>query len=95
MTNMALFAEQQVRADLAQLLLAAVEASEYQPVRKGAQRVMTLAKEHYQYDGELSLDPESRRILTELRKPAPAFLLPFHQNEDLMLLMSDLNVLSG
>ncbi|MFT3867783.1 MAG: energy transducer TonB [Nibricoccus sp.] len=58
----------------AKAVVAMVEASEYQPARKGALRVMSMAKEHYQFDGELSLDPESRRVLAELRKPAPSIL---------------------
>lgn len=58
----------------AKAVVAMVEASEYQPARKGSQRVMSMAREHYQFDGELSLDPESRRVLAELRKPTPAIL---------------------
>lgn len=58
----------------AKAVVAMVEASEYQPARKGTQRVMSMAKEHYQFDGELSLDPEARRVLAELRKPMSSIL---------------------
>jgi len=42
------------------------------PGKKGTHRVMSPTSEHFQFDGEASLDPEARRILAELRKPAPA-----------------------
>jgi len=56
----------------AKAAIAMVEASEYSPGKKGTHRVMSPASEHFQFDGELSLDPESRRIVAELRKPHPA-----------------------
>jgi TonB family protein len=53
-------------------VIAMVEASEYAPGIKGTHRVMSPTSEHFQFDGESSLDPEARRVLAELRKPAPA-----------------------
>ena len=61
-------------ATLAKAAIAMVEASEYTPGRKGAQRVMSPTTEHFQFDGEKSLNPEARRVLAELRKPTPAIL---------------------
>ncbi|MFT3782787.1 MAG: energy transducer TonB [Nibricoccus sp.] len=58
----------------ARAAVAMVEASEYTPGKRGAYRVMSPANEHFQFDGELSLDPESRRILAELRKPNSTIL---------------------
>jgi TonB family protein len=58
----------------AKAAVAMVEASEYNPAKKGSHRVMSPANEHFQFDGEQSLDAESRRILTELRKARPAIL---------------------
>jgi TonB family protein len=55
-------------------IIAMVEASEYSPGTKGSHRVMSPISEHFQFDGENSLDPESRRVLAELRKPKPAIL---------------------
>jgi TonB family protein len=51
-----------------------VEASEYSPGVKGSRRVMSQASEHFQFDGENSLDTNSRRVLAELRKPHPSIL---------------------
>lgn len=58
----------------ARAAVAMVEASEYNPAKKGAHRVMGPASEHFQYDGEQSLDPEARRVLAELKKTRPAIL---------------------
>jgi TonB family protein len=58
----------------AKAAVAMVEASEYNPGKKGSHRAMSLATEHFQFDGELSLDPDSRRVLAELRKPHPAII---------------------
>jgi len=55
-------------------VVAMVEATEYIPGKKGSRRVMSPATEHFQYNGEASLDPESRRVLAELRKLKPAIL---------------------
>jgi TonB family protein len=55
-------------------VIAMVEASEYSPGRKGARRVMSPTSEHFQFDGEASLNPDARRVLGELRKPSPAIL---------------------
>jgi TonB family protein len=55
-------------------VIAMVEATEYNPGKKGAYRTMSPASEHYQYDGEASLDPEARRVLAELRKSQPSIL---------------------
>jgi TonB family protein len=55
-------------------VVAMIEATEYNPGKKGTHRVMSPASEHFQYNGEASLDPESRRVLAELRKPQPAIL---------------------
>lgn len=57
---------------LAKAAIAMVEASEYSPGKKGSHRVMSPTSEHFQYDGENSLDAESRRVLAELRKAKPA-----------------------
>jgi len=59
-------------AALAKAAIAMVEASEYSPGKKGTQRVMSPSTEHFQFDGEKSLDPEARRVLAELRKSNPA-----------------------
>ena len=56
----------------ARAVVALVEASEYSPGRKGSHRVMSPSTEHFQFDGEASLDAEARRVLSELRKPSPA-----------------------
>lgn len=55
-------------------VVAMVEATEYNPGRRGAFRVMSPASEHFQFDGEASLDPEARRVLAELRKPQPSII---------------------
>lgn len=55
-------------------VVAMVEASAYSPGRKGKAAVMSSSKEHYEFAGEESLDPEARRVLTELRKQKPAIL---------------------
>ena len=60
--------------NFAKAVIAMVEASEYFPGKRGAYRSMSAANEHFQFDGELSLDPEARRVLAELRKPAPAIV---------------------
>ncbi|MBK9989306.1 MAG: energy transducer TonB [Verrucomicrobia bacterium] len=54
--------------------VAMIEATEYNPGTRDTRRVMSPASEHFQYNGEASLDPESRRVLAELRKPKPAIL---------------------
>ena len=58
----------------AKAAIAMVEASAYSPGRKGSRRVMSPTSEHFQYDGEASLDSDARRVLAELRKPSPAIL---------------------
>ena len=58
----------------AKVAVAMVEASEYSPGKKGTHRVMSPTSEHFQFDGENSLDSEARRVLTELRKPKSAIL---------------------
>lgn len=58
----------------ARVAVAMVEASEYNPGRKGSRKVMSPASEHFQFDGEQSLDPDARRVLAELRKPHPEIL---------------------
>lgn len=58
----------------AKAAVAMIEASEYFPGKKGPNRAMFAATEHFQFDGELSLDPELRRVLAELRKPSPAIV---------------------
>ncbi len=66
---------------MAKAAIAMVEASEYIPGKKGTQRVMSPITEHFQFDGEKSLDPEARRILAELRKPKPAILFSAELDE--------------
>jgi len=58
----------------AKAAIAMVEASEYSPGRKGTRCVMSPTSEHFQFDGEASLNPDARRVLGELRKPSPAIL---------------------
>lgn len=55
-------------------VVAMVEASAYSPGRKGKAPVMAPLKEHYEFGGEKSLDPEARRVLGELRAHYPAIL---------------------
>ena len=59
---------------MARAAIAMIEASEYSPGKKGSQRVMSPTSEHFQFDGESSLDPESRRVLAELRNSSFAIL---------------------
>lgn len=54
----------------AMAVVAMVEASAYNPGRKGKEAVLTSTKEHYEFAGESSLDPEAKRILGELRSHA-------------------------
>lgn len=54
----------------AMAVVAMVEASAYNPGRKGKEAVLTPSKEHYEFAGESSLDPEAKRILGELRNHA-------------------------
>jgi len=58
----------------AMAVVAMVEASAYNPGHKGKSTVMSPSKEHYEFAGEESLDPEARRVLAELRKHKPAIL---------------------
>ncbi len=53
-------------------VVAMVEASEFTPGMKGKSRVMSPLKEHYEFPGESSFDPEARRVLAELRKAKPS-----------------------
>jgi len=78
-----LFTTSTVASDkaFAKAAIAMVEASEYSPGKKGTHRVMSPAREHFQFDGENSLDPEARRVLTELRKAKPEILLTTELDE--------------
>lgn len=69
-TGRALFANPAGASDRAFALsvVAMIEASAYSPGRKGKAPVMSPTKEHYEFAGEDSLDPEARRVLAELRK---------------------------
>lgn len=58
----------------AMAVVAMVEASAYNPGRKGNSTVMSPSKEHYEFAGENTLDPEAKRVLAELRKHKPSIL---------------------
>ena len=60
--------------DFARAVIAMVEASEFTPAQKDNRTVMAPAVEHYTFNGEAALDAEARRVLNELRKPAPAIV---------------------
>ncbi len=64
-----LFAAPKASSDpaFAKAIVAMVEASEYEPGRRGKHVVMSPLTEHYQFAGEESLDPEAHRILLALR----------------------------
>lgn len=58
----------------AMAVVAMVEASAYNPARKGKAPIMSPSKEHYEFTGENALDPEAKRILSELRKRTPSII---------------------
>lgn len=55
-------------------LLADIESNEFMPERINGQPQLTLTGERYTFNGEAALDPGERRILAELKKPAPALV---------------------
>ena len=57
----------------AKAAVAMIEANEYTPIKKNRHLVMAPSSKHFEFGGEAMLDPESRRVLAELRKPQPAF----------------------
>lgn len=58
----------------AMAVVAMVEANAYSPGRKGNSTVMSALKEHYEFPGDDSFDPEAKRVLNELRKQKPSIL---------------------
>jgi len=75
-TGRALFANPAGASDtaFAKAVVAMVEASEFIPDKKDRRPVMTPANQRVTFEGEASLDPEARRVLSELRKQKPAIL---------------------
>ena len=55
-------------------LLAEVESNEFMPPRVNGQPQISLSGQRYNFEGEAGLDPSEKRILAELRKPAPAIV---------------------
>ena len=70
-----LFAAPQGSSDpaFAKAIVAMVEASDYEPGKRGKHTVMAPLIEHYQFTGESSLDPEARRVLQALRAGTTGF----------------------
>ena len=70
-----LFAAPQGSSDpaFAKAIVAMVEASDYEPAKRGKHTVMAPMIEHFQFTGETSLDPEARRVLQVLRSGTSGF----------------------
>lgn len=56
----------------AKAAIAMIEANQYTPIKKDRRLSMTQASQRVVFPGEAALDPEAKRILSELRKPTPA-----------------------
>jgi len=56
----------------ARAVVAMIEANEFIPAKKGKRVVMTPSSQRFKFNGEASLDADSRRVLAELRKSQPA-----------------------
>jgi len=56
----------------AKAAVAMIEANEFAPVKKDKRATMALSSQRINFPGEAALDPEAKRILTELRKAQPS-----------------------
>jgi len=56
----------------AKAAVAMIEANEFTPSKKGKRVTMTPSSQRFTFDGEAMLEPDARRVLTELRKSQPA-----------------------
>lgn len=56
----------------ARAAVAMIEANQFAPVKKDRRLTMAQAAQRFQFGGDASLTPETRRIVAELRKETPA-----------------------
>jgi len=70
----ALFANPEAASDpaFAKAAVAMIEANQYAPVKRDRRATMAQSGRRFSFDGDVSLTPETRRVIVELRKEHPA-----------------------